>query len=162
MIHIYTKVFNWHLMAPFDQSLDTVDWFDIYLLDLFVFKTENNYLVLKSIKPFLTICIIRTGIGFISTGKYLQDIKFPASKITSACFGGPNLDELYVTCCNNDPLASEPLAGSIFKVSGLGVKGRAPNNFKGWNDSVFRSMYANRCQLCGELCDFFILQHSWK
>lgn len=67
------------------------------------------------------------------TGKALQEIKMPATNITSVCFGGPNLDELYVTCSrHNMPNPdSQPLAGSIFKVTGLGVKGRAPNNFKG-------------------------------
>jgi len=67
------------------------------------------------------------------TGKNLQEVKLPATNITSVCFGGPNLDELYVTCSryNAPNLDQQPLAGSIFKVTGLGVKGRAPNNFKG-------------------------------
>jgi len=67
------------------------------------------------------------------TGKLLQELKFPATNITSVAFGGKNLDELYVTCskhnCPNPD--SQPLAGSIFRVTELGVKGRAPNNFKG-------------------------------
>jgi len=67
------------------------------------------------------------------TGQAIQEVKLPATNITSVCFGGPNLDELYVTCSryNCPNLDSQPLAGSIFKVTGLGVKGRAPNNFKG-------------------------------
>jgi len=67
------------------------------------------------------------------TGKELQEIKFPTTNITSVCFGGPNLDELYVTDSrqNAPNLDQQPLAGSIWKVTGLGVKGRAPNNFKG-------------------------------
>ncbi|XP_012939570.1 regucalcin [Aplysia californica] len=67
------------------------------------------------------------------TGKTLQEVKLPATNITSVCFGGKNLDELYVTCSRHNikDEASQPLAGSVFRVTELGVKGRAPNNFKG-------------------------------
>jgi len=63
------------------------------------------------------------------TGKQLQTIRFPtAQHTTSCCFGGPNLDELYVTCSVNkfglETTAAESTdAGCIFKVTGLGVKG---------------------------------------
>lgn len=55
------------------------------------------------------------------SGKVLQEIKFPCKQITSVAFGGPNLDELYVTTSSlkNEP---EP-AGTTYKVTGLGVKG---------------------------------------
>ncbi|CAG5118907.1 unnamed protein product [Candidula unifasciata] len=63
------------------------------------------------------------------------------------CFGGKNLDKLYFTYSMwklpekrtnlgslaylvKPDFAATPLAGYIFKVTGLGVKGRAPNNFK--------------------------------
>uniref|UniRef100_A0A0B6ZJX7 Regucalcin n=1 Tax=Arion vulgaris TaxID=1028688 RepID=A0A0B6ZJX7_9EUPU len=69
------------------------------------------------------------------TGKTLQTLEFPATNITSVCFGGKNLDELYVTSSQwrlpDESKDVQPLAGSIFRVTGLGVKGRAPNNFKG-------------------------------
>lgn len=69
------------------------------------------------------------------TGKTLQTLDFPATNITSVCFGGKNLDELFVTCSQwklpEDTKDKQPLAGSIFKVTGLNVKGRAPNNYKG-------------------------------
>ncbi|GFO05108.1 regucalcin [Plakobranchus ocellatus] len=68
------------------------------------------------------------------TGKTLQTIQFPATNITSVCFGGKDLDELFVTSSqyNLQPSqGSQPLAGSLFRVTGLGVKGRAPHNFKG-------------------------------
>ncbi|KAK3797397.1 hypothetical protein RRG08_055595 [Elysia crispata] len=68
------------------------------------------------------------------TGKTLQTLKFPATNITSVCFGGKNLDELFVTSSQYNLQPSQgdqPLAGSLFRVTGLGVKGRAPYNFKG-------------------------------
>ncbi|KFB37626.1 AGAP007793-PA-like protein [Anopheles sinensis] len=56
--------------------------------------------------------------------KVLQVIKIPAQQVTSVAFGGPKLDELFVTTAamtfttpQKDP------AGATFKVTGLGVKG---------------------------------------
>lgn len=62
------------------------------------------------------------------TAKQLQTVNFPAKRITSCCFGGQNYDELYVTCgktgLTDDEFSNQqPLAGSIFKVTGLGVHG---------------------------------------
>lgn len=57
-------------------------------------------------------------------GQILQEIKIPAKQVTSVAFGGPNLDELFVTTAKR-PFAEEqgPLAGATFKVTGLGVRG---------------------------------------
>ncbi|XP_071802569.1 regucalcin-like [Asterias amurensis] len=68
------------------------------------------------------------------TGEKLQTVMFPVTNITSCCFGGPNLDELYVTCSRagiSDEIVKneQPLAASIFKVTGLGVTGFASNEF---------------------------------
>uniref|UniRef100_A0A182J1D7 Regucalcin n=1 Tax=Anopheles atroparvus TaxID=41427 RepID=A0A182J1D7_ANOAO len=56
--------------------------------------------------------------------KVLQEIKIPAQQVTSVAFGGPKLDELFVTTASmlfttpqKDP------AGATFKVTGLGAKG---------------------------------------
>ncbi|XP_063410486.1 regucalcin-like [Mytilus trossulus] len=69
------------------------------------------------------------------TGKQLQCIDFPAKRITSCCFGGPNYDELFVTCgcsgASDQELKDLPLSGSLFRVAGLGVKGSKPNIFQG-------------------------------
>lgn len=57
----------------------------------------------------------------------------PTSLITSVCFGGPNLDELYVTSAkkflDEERKAKEPLAGYIFRItcSGSGFKGHKAN-----------------------------------
>ncbi|XP_041348703.1 regucalcin-like [Gigantopelta aegis] len=66
------------------------------------------------------------------TGKMMQSVSFPCQRITSCCFGGKNLDELYVTSSKYpEHLTETPLAGSLFKVTGLGVKGRRLNMFAG-------------------------------
>ncbi|XP_014785746.1 regucalcin [Octopus bimaculoides] len=70
------------------------------------------------------------------TGKILTSVKFPTSQITSCCFGGPNYDELYVTSSasflTEEQLQNEEkFAGSVFKVTGLGAKGKAAPNFQG-------------------------------
>ncbi|XP_036367168.1 regucalcin-like [Octopus sinensis] len=70
------------------------------------------------------------------TGKILQTIKFPVSEMTSCCFGGPNYDELYVTSSHlsltdEEFKNNEPLAGSLFKVTETGAKGRPAFSFQG-------------------------------
>ncbi|XP_062599719.1 regucalcin-like [Saccostrea cucullata] len=69
------------------------------------------------------------------TGQQLHTVKFPALRITSCCFGGKNLDELYVTCSAHEVSEEEfqkyPLTGSVFKVKGLGVKGSKAQIYEG-------------------------------
>ena len=71
------------------------------------------------------------------SGKLLRTIYIPAKRVTSATFGGPSLDILYVTTAGygfNDPKEKTPdddkQGGSIFAVKGLGVKGLPANCFK--------------------------------
>ncbi|KAL5021521.1 hypothetical protein ScPMuIL_000676 [Solemya velum] len=71
------------------------------------------------------------------TGKTLRTIELPdAKKTTSCCFGGPNMDELFVTCATynltpNQVKLEHPLDGSLFRVTDLGVKGRPANIYEG-------------------------------
>uniref|UniRef100_A0A182JTM0 Regucalcin n=1 Tax=Anopheles christyi TaxID=43041 RepID=A0A182JTM0_9DIPT len=54
--------------------------------------------------------------------KLVLEIKIPAEYVTSVAFGGPQMDELFVTTASKD---DRPLpAGKLFKVTGLGVKGK--------------------------------------
>ncbi len=54
----------------------------------------------------------------------MQTVKIPGAKqITSCCFGGLNLDELYVTSGRLGDMTDQPNGGSLFKVTELGVKG---------------------------------------
>ena len=60
-------------------------------------------------------------------GEELARIAVPVSRTSACAFGGPNLDELYITTAKKDiteaDLEKEPLAGCVFKarvaVSGL-------------------------------------------
>ncbi|XP_060625827.1 regucalcin-like [Anolis sagrei] len=69
------------------------------------------------------------------TGKRIQTVRMPASRITSCCFGGKDYSEMYVTSAYDGldkvKLAKEPHAGEIFKITGLGVKGIPQHYFAG-------------------------------
>ena len=73
-------------------------------------------------------------------GTQLQVVELPgASGITSCCWGGSNYDELYVTSfrsltgseTNEEIYGKEPNAGSLFRVTGLGVKGLPACHYQG-------------------------------
>ncbi|KAF5269326.1 hypothetical protein FQR65_LT02628 [Abscondita terminalis] len=67
-----------------------------------------------------------------NTSELLSTIKFPAKQITSAAFGGPNLEDLYVTSAQlviDGEKQPEP-AGAVFKVTGTGTKGLPGVNVK--------------------------------
>lgn len=73
------------------------------------------------------------------SGKELQVVEIPSKRTTSCCFGGDNFEDLYVTSCAahvsvedlslEQVLKEEPLAGSVFRVTGLGVRGQAANKY---------------------------------
>ena len=67
-------------------------------------------------------------------GKMLRNIKIPARRTTSCCFGGPNLEWLFVTSASLGAREWEwskfPHSGGIFVVKGLGVRGRPGNRFR--------------------------------
>ena len=66
-------------------------------------------------------------------GELLQRIEVPAKNVTSCAFGGPGLDELYITTAsqgmNEADKKAYPLAGGLFRVK-PGVKGMKSNYFK--------------------------------
>lgn len=59
-------------------------------------------------------------------GELIKKILVPANNVTSCAFGGPNLDQLYITTASVDmtpeEIAMYPLAGSLF-IAKPGVKG---------------------------------------
>ncbi|XP_077496162.1 regucalcin-like [Amblyomma americanum] len=65
------------------------------------------------------------------TAKILTKISFPAKYTSSCCFGGKNYDTLYVTSGSFRPDATRPEDGRLFKVTELGVKGKAAYEFGG-------------------------------
>lgn len=64
------------------------------------------------------------------TGEELMKIELPVKHVTCCCFGGKDLDELYITTSSIDAPEDEyPLAGSIFVVK-CGIKGRKVDRFR--------------------------------
>lgn len=69
-----------------------------------------------------------------SNGTLLETLHIPADQVTSCCFAGEHLDELYITTARDGldakVLAAKPLTGSLF-VARVGVKGLPTNCFEG-------------------------------
>ena len=61
-----------------------------------------------------------------ATGEELARLDLPVSQVSACAFGGPNLDELYITSArknlSEEALEKQPHAGSLFKAR-LGVTG---------------------------------------
>lgn len=69
---------------------------------------------------------------FAPDGRLDRTVDLPIKHPTSAAFGGPNLDILYVTSISKSTnlSATEPDAGGLFAVEGLGVRGLPACTFK--------------------------------
>ena len=70
---------------------------------------------------------------FLPDATLSDEIELPVSRITSCCFGGPELQDLYITSAwqgmAEDQRAREPLAGGIFR-SRPGVQGQATREYR--------------------------------
>lgn len=65
------------------------------------------------------------------TSSIEHEIIMPCEQVTSAAFGGPNLNILYVTTAAQERNTKQPPpAGRLFKITGLGVKGTAMKSVK--------------------------------
>lgn len=68
------------------------------------------------------------------TGAQLARIEVPVEAVSSCCFGGPQLDQLFITTANRDldaaGRAAQPLAGAIFLAS-VGTRGFPGELFAG-------------------------------
>jgi sugar lactone lactonase YvrE len=66
---------------------------------------------------------------FAASGKLLRRIQLPTSHISNVCFGGDDLERLFVTSAqaglSADQCAAQPLAGALFEVDAGGVLGLA-------------------------------------
>ncbi|XP_055303861.1 putative sugar lactone lactonase YvrE [Sitodiplosis mosellana] len=67
--------------------------------------------------------------------KVVKNITIPAHQVTAAVFGGPNLDEIFVTTAGRpfdiqigerDSVPEPPLSGYLFQITGLKSRGYAP------------------------------------
>ena len=65
------------------------------------------------------------------TGSLLDRVELPCPNVTCACFGGRDMDELFITTgAQGTDLAAYPLAGSVFRVK-AGIKGAPSYSFRG-------------------------------
>lgn len=75
-----------------------------------------------------------------NTGELLTTVEFPAFQVTSASFGGANLDELYVTTAGYQlteaQKAEKPNSGAMFCVTKTGSTGFASVSVKIPSDPV--------------------------
>jgi sugar lactone lactonase YvrE len=71
---------------------------------------------------------------YLPDGSIEREIRLPVSEVTCPVFGGPDLDELYITTAweelTEEQHAAEPLAGGLFRAR-PGVRGRPPTPFAG-------------------------------
>jgi len=69
---------------------------------------------------------------FDSQGTLTHIVEIPVKQVTSCCFGGGDMSELYITTAQNgmdsDSLIREPLAGSLFRAK-TSFKGSKSNRF---------------------------------
>jgi sugar lactone lactonase YvrE len=75
-------------------------------------------------------CVIRVS----PQGEVVGRVDMPVSQVSSVCFGGTDLTDLYVTSAREDfseaDAAREPIAGGLFRVR-TGIRGLSPDRFAG-------------------------------
>jgi sugar lactone lactonase YvrE len=71
---------------------------------------------------------------YTSDGSLVHQINLPVSRVTSCAFGGPSMNDLFITSARRNlsetELAAQPLAGSVFRAR-PGAVGRSPRRFSG-------------------------------
>ncbi|MCA1822698.1 MAG: SMP-30/gluconolactonase/LRE family protein [Mycobacteriales bacterium] len=71
---------------------------------------------------------------FDAAGAFRREIRLPVARVTSCAFGGPGLDELFVTTASvgltGTALTEQPLAGALFRCQ-VDAVGRAQHRFAG-------------------------------
>lgn len=74
-------------------------------------------------------------VRYAPDGTIDRAIPMPVKNVTSVMFGGENLDTLFVTSMARPPLSRFPTdsvqGGSVFKITGLGVRGLPEHRFAG-------------------------------
>ncbi|XP_059051906.1 regucalcin-like [Achroia grisella] len=77
------------------------------------------------------------------TKEIIYSYKLPTSRVTSVAWGGPNLDELFITTGQDKvELNAEPLQGAIFTIRGTGRRGVPPNYFR-FDNKQFKDISYN-------------------
>ncbi len=71
---------------------------------------------------------------YSSDGELLAEVRLPVARVTSCCFGGPELRDLYVTTrrdgLSDSEVARQPLAGALLRLD-VGVAGLPTDAFAG-------------------------------
>lgn len=71
---------------------------------------------------------------FDPDGRLMRHVPLPVTNPTICAFGGPDLDVLFVASARRfldaDQLQAQPLAGSVFAITGLGARGLAEPRFR--------------------------------
>ena len=81
------------------------------------------------------VAVYRAGkiAAFRPDGKLERSIEMPVSLVSSVMFGGPELDRLFVTTIeqgsHGEP--TEPYAGSLYVIDGLGTRGLPEHRYAG-------------------------------
>ena len=73
-------------------------------------------------------------IRFTPDGRIDRTIEVPAKKTTSIAFGGPDMDWIYITSMKDPALPDDPAdpeSGSVYLVTGAGIKGIPEPRFAG-------------------------------
>lgn len=69
------------------------------------------------------------------TGNLLLQVELPVANVSCCTFGGPQLNDLYITTASKDmvkeDLMQQPLAGSLFVIKDCDYKGLPAQKFKG-------------------------------
>lgn len=71
---------------------------------------------------------------YSSDGELLAEVRLPVARVTSCCFGGPELRDLYVTTrrdgLSENEVPRQPLAGALLRLD-VGVAGLPTDTFAG-------------------------------
>ncbi len=65
----------------------------------------------------------QVGCYSADTGERLHTIRMPVRRVTAVAFGGPALDQLYITSIMEEGEGASPESGKLFVVDVSGAKG---------------------------------------
>ncbi|MGJ3699794.1 SMP-30/gluconolactonase/LRE family protein [Variovorax sp. AFSI2.2] len=82
----------------------------------------------------LWVALVQAGqlARFTPEGRLERTIQLPVTYVTCPCFGGPELDVIYLTSISNSGnllRSDHPDAGAVFAIHGAGVRGLAESRF---------------------------------